>query len=159
MKTISRLSVFVLFTVFLFGCSTVKPPVTGELLRQDEEVEEQAPAAGIVEVVESEMDKSEGYSFSEKKEIVIRGTARYIPHEANPLPFGELDGELQFVLLDANGEQVRLFRGGFVTSELGPGGNKEDVEPNEPFPFKLESKEVDPADWERIVDHEFKQWY
>jgi len=159
MRTAELMRITVFAAAFVFGCSAVKPPVAQDMIPRSEPEVEEAVTKGTVDVIESEMEKNEGYSFSEKKGIIISGMAKYIPAEVNPVSFENFDGEFQFILLDADGNQVRLFRSGWATTEMGEDGKKANVEPNEPFPFTIESKEIDPDDWEKIVNHEFRRWY
>ncbi len=145
--------------IFITSCSMVEIPVKGDLAREAKSKAKAEVTEGTVEVLESEMEKTEGYDFSEKKGIIITGTAKYIPAKVNPVPFEDFDGEFRFILLDEDGNQVRTFYVSSFGAECGLHGNKENVKPNEAFPFKLESNQIDPEDWNKIEDHEFKEWH
>lgn len=159
MRNILTVSTALILAVFFIDCSTVKIPTQGDLGRKARRAAKAELTEGTVEVLESTMEKTEGYDFSDDKGIIITGKAKYIPAKVKPEPFEDFDGEFQFNLLDANGNKVRTFYSGGTSTEMGEYGNRENVEPNKPFPFKIESKQIDLEDWEKIAAHEFIRWH
>lgn len=159
MRNFLVFSTTLVLTLFFISCSTAKIPGKGALAGKAKSTAKAELTEGTVEVLESAMEKTEGYDFSEDKGIIITGTAKYIPAKVNPEPFEDFNGDFRFILLDQNGNQVRTFYVSSIAAECGVNGKKENVKPNEAFPFKLEKKDIDPDDWEKTVDHEFKEWH
>lgn len=161
MKTMKiNIAAAFLTIVFISSCSMFRMPTVGGVAGKAVDKAEDKLTEGTVEVIESSMEKTEGYTFSEDKMgIIISGTAKYIPAKVGAVPFEELDGEFSFNLLDANGNKVRTFNSFHYHAEMGKNGEPENVEPNEPFPFKLEGKSIALEDWKKIEDHEFQEWH
>ncbi|MFO8066107.1 MAG: hypothetical protein R6U11_00860 [Bacteroidales bacterium] len=160
MKTMKiNFAVAFIATIFITSCSMLNKPTSGDLARKGEDKAKEESTEGTVEVIESEMEKTEGYDFSDKKGIIISGKAKYIPAKVNAKPFEDFDGEFRFILLDGNGNKLRTFYVSTIGAEMGKNGEPENVEPNEPFSFKLEKNDIDPEDWEKVEGHEFKEWY
>lgn len=160
-KSTAKLPVLVtvafIATMFISGCSMLNKPTVGGLANTAKDEAEVEYTEGAMVILESKMEKTEGYDFSEDKGIIISGTAKYIPADVNPVSFEEYGEyrEFKFNLLDADGNKVRSFNSFHYQAELGEDGEIENIEPNEPFPFILEGYTIDPEDWEEIEDYEF----
>lgn len=155
-----KLAVVFMATIFIASCSMLNKPTAGGIADKAEDNAKEELTEGTVVIIDSKMEKNEGYDFSDdKKGIIISGTAKYIPAKVNPEPFEDFDGDFRFILLDGNGLKVRTFYVSTIAAEMGENGVPENVKPNEPFPFKLEKKDIDIEDWEKVEDHKFKEFY
>jgi hypothetical protein len=145
---IATMMVALVAIAFLCGCAGVpKPGVKG--------VAKKAATEARVEVLESEMEKiakglGEGYST-----IKITGKAVYRPAKVGAKPFKDLTYLVSFDLLDAAGRKVTKLEG---IPACGEYGQKENVVPNEPFPFVLEESMIKTDQWAVITSHKFVAW-
>ena len=160
MKTIKiKIVTAFMATIFICGCGILSKPTSKDVVKKTEDKTEEELTEGTVVVLESKMEKTEGHDFSDKKGIIISGKAKYIPAKINPVAFEDFGGEFQFILLDADGNKVRLLRSGWCSTKMGKYGEKSNVEPNEPFQFTVENLEISQEDWEIIDNHVFRRWY
>lgn len=154
-----NIALAIVATIFISSCSMLNKPTAIGVADKVEDKAEDELTEGTVVVIDSKMEKNDGYDFSDKKGIIISGTAKYIPAKVNPKPFDDFYGEFRFILLDSNGNRVRTFYISNFEAEMGENGEPENVEPNESFHFKLEKMDINLDDWNKTEDHKFNKWY
>ncbi|MCK4663306.1 MAG: hypothetical protein KAT68_10600 [Bacteroidales bacterium] len=157
MKNKTVLKSVTLFTIVLFFiCATSK--VNAQIPVETPSAKVMAKRFlkyGKVEVLESNMEKTEGAS-DEYGGIKITGTAKYTPAKIGKKPFKDLSYTVRFDLFDDVEKKVMYVDG---IPDCGENGQAENVKYNEPFPFVFEYTMIPLDKYKEITSQKLNLWY
>ncbi|MBN1822915.1 MAG: hypothetical protein JW803_01200 [Endomicrobiales bacterium] len=145
---------FVLSVLLFNGCASLKK-ADEWLLKPSAKPSDVTSKDYPIVIIDSKLEKKIVSQMPEQTEVIITGTAKWVPGPGGPADKFNHLGLIHFELLDSGGKLVANHETTFWS--LGQYDQPSNIVPNEPFPFKvsaLKSTEL----MKNVVSHRYLRY-